>query len=225
MVVPVRRADSRHAGLRHANGGRRREGRHLLRAVSVVAIHAGGVAIVVEQRVFGRIVRIGPAGKRMADLGELGEDVRRWREKGSCRRCGRRCSPARSARAASAPAPAHCAACGTRCTRSPPPCHSSRGSPPLATLFVARAWALVLQPASGFTWFDNRARGIVAGQAHLRVGAVAHQEVLRQHIDGLHVRIVARRALDVALDQLAPRRSDRRSCPAMPATQSGRSCP
>ena len=43
---------------------------------------------------------------------------------------------------------------------------------------------------------------IVARQAHLRARTVAHQKILRDLVDILHVRIVATRALDVAVDQL-----------------------
>ena len=44
--------------------------------------------------------------------------------------------------------------------------------------------------------------GIVAGQAQLTIGAVLHQKVLRYQVFGLHVRIVAGSAFDVAFDQL-----------------------
>ena len=44
--------------------------------------------------------------------------------------------------------------------------------------------------------------GIVAGQAQLAAGTVFHQKILRNQVFGLHMRIVARRALDVAFDQL-----------------------
>src|SRR6476620_2208013 len=39
---------------------------------------------------------------------------------------------------------------------------------------------------------------IVAGQTHLAVGTVSDQEIWRYQISGLHVRIVTRRALDVS---------------------------
>ena len=48
----------------------------------------------------------------------------------------------------------------------------------------------------------HHARRIVASQAHLRVRAVAHQKVLRNPVDALHVRIMATGALDIAVDQL-----------------------
>ena len=45
--------------------------------VRTVAVNAGGVAIVVEQRALGGVVRIGRGGERMPDLGRgvLGKDV------------------------------------------------------------------------------------------------------------------------------------------------------
>ena len=69
-------------------------------------------------------------------------------------------------------------------------------------LSADRACALVAQSASGFTLPADLPGGIVAGQAHLAAGAVAHQKILRHNVSGLHVRIVARDALDVATDQL-----------------------
>ena len=47
-----------------------------LRRVSIVAVGAGGVPIIVQQHIFGCIVRIVSRGKRMSCLGELGKDVR-----------------------------------------------------------------------------------------------------------------------------------------------------
>src|SRR5580700_3274178 len=44
--------------------------------MAVVAVDAGGVAIVVEHHAFGGIVGIDARGKRMADLREFGEYVR-----------------------------------------------------------------------------------------------------------------------------------------------------
>ena len=64
----------------------------------------------------------------------------------------------------------------------------------------------------------HRARRIVAGKAQLPAGAVLHQEVLRDHVLGLHVGIVAGRALDAAVDQLHRARADRRSCRSMPVS-------
>ena len=48
---------------------------------------------------------------------------------------------------------------------------------------------------------------IVAGQAHLAIGTVSDQEILRDQVLGLHMRIMARGALDVASNQ--PYRSGR----------------
>src|SRR5580704_18752586 len=44
--------------------------------MTIVAVDAGGVAIVVEHHACGGIVRIDARGKRMADLREFGEYVR-----------------------------------------------------------------------------------------------------------------------------------------------------
>ena len=44
--------------------------------------------------------------------------------------------------------------------------------------------------------------GIVAGEAELSAGTILDQEIQREEIPGLHVRIVARGALDVSPDQL-----------------------
>jgi hypothetical protein len=77
-------------------------------------------------------------------------------------------------------------------------------TPPAAVgeiLSVDSACALVDQSASGLTW-PPLPRGIVAGQAQLPAGTVLHQKIQRHQVFGLHVRIVARRALDISLDQL-----------------------
>ena len=58
---------------------RRREDVDLSGAMSVVAIDAGGMAIIVELSALGSIVRVGGRGKRMSDFGGsvLGEDTGR----------------------------------------------------------------------------------------------------------------------------------------------------
>ena len=55
--------------LRDANERRKRKYSDHLGPMSIVAVHAGGMTVVVEQRVLGGIVRIGRAGKWMPDLG------------------------------------------------------------------------------------------------------------------------------------------------------------
>ena len=114
-----------------------------------------------------------------------------------------RCSPAHSGRAAAAPR--RCALCGAWQEMHALAAHRAVASEVgLQRYFVrwqerARWWT---NPASGLTWPLHRAVGIVAGQAHLRFGAVSHQKILRHLVVRLHVRIVARRALDVSVDQL-----------------------
>ena len=70
-------ADAGDVFLRDADEGRRREDANLLGAVRVVAIDASGMAVVVEQVCFCRVVRVGGCWKRMSDLGGgvLGKDV------------------------------------------------------------------------------------------------------------------------------------------------------
>ena len=43
---------------------------------------------------------------------------------------------------------------------------------------------------------------VVTGEAHLRVGAVAHQKILRNLVDALHMGTVATGALDIAVHQV-----------------------
>ena len=65
----IRGADAGYVLLRDADQRRRREDADLLRTMCVVAIDAGGVTIVVQQRGFGCIVRIGRRREGMANLG------------------------------------------------------------------------------------------------------------------------------------------------------------
>lgn len=47
----------------------------------------------------------------------------------------------------------------------------------------------------------KHARRIMTGKAHLAAGAVTHQKILRDPVDALNMRIVARGALDISVDQ------------------------
>ena len=59
--------------------------------------------------------------------------------------------------------------------------------------------------------------GIMAREAELAICAVYYKEVRRDFIDGLHVWVMTRRALDVAIDQF-----DRsRRVPRLPARHQG----
>src|SRR5579883_724506 len=70
-----------------------------------------------------------------------------------------------------------------------------------ATLLALSAWMLVVHPASGFVCpVITRFGSWHAMQLPIR--SIAHQEVEVHRVDGLHVRVVAGCALNVALDQL-----------------------
>ncbi len=60
---PIAGVNAGNVLLRDADERRRREDPDRLRAVSGVAVHAGGVTVVVEQRALGSVVRIGCAGE------------------------------------------------------------------------------------------------------------------------------------------------------------------
>src|SRR5664280_2975591 len=71
----VRGTDSGNPTLRHANGRRRREDSHLVGRMSVVAVRARGMPVVVQQNVLGSVVCIVTRRKRMSHLGKLGVDI------------------------------------------------------------------------------------------------------------------------------------------------------
>ena len=129
----VARADARDVLLRDANQRRGRKDSDRFRSMRVVAVHAGRMAIVVQQNAFRRVMRIGRGRERMADLGRCVLRQTHWRTaasaRHSCRRCGRKCNPVHSARAAAAPDRSHCAAHGTRCTHRQPRWDSFRAKP------------------------------------------------------------------------------------------------
>ena len=61
--------DARNVFLGDADQGRNGKYANLFGAVRIVAVNAGGVAVVVQQRVFGGVVRISGGRKWMPDLG------------------------------------------------------------------------------------------------------------------------------------------------------------
>src|SRR5258708_6086518 len=70
-------ADAHDAVLRRANRRRSAERGCLHALVRIVTVHAGGVAIVIENAALSAIVNVVPKRKRMAAFGEFGEDVGR----------------------------------------------------------------------------------------------------------------------------------------------------
>ena len=195
----IGRADAGHAVLRNAYGRSRREGGNLLRGVPVVAIGASGVPIVVQQHIFGCIVRILPRGKRMPCLGKLGKDVRNGGSKIGA---------------------AIVAACTVLLIRSvQQSCRSQRIMRSVAGDTSIAGHCTVAPEIRGQRHFVRRQKmcagipsrkridlvgygpvRIVTGKTHLRIRAITHQKVLRRHVDGLNVRVVARGALDVPVD-------------------------
>ena len=128
--------------------------------------------------------------------------VRQPWEKHWCRRCGRRCSPVRSGRAAVATCRRHCAARGRRCRRWRPLSCNCRARAWGEIRRLERACALVAQSASGLTWPLMLRVGSWQARHSWPLELSLTRKFRLNQVFGLHVRIVAGRALDVATDQL-----------------------
>ncbi len=205
--------DGAHSGdvcLRRSNRGRQGEGGRLIRGVRVVAVHAGGVAIVIEHGGFRFIVDVGARGQEMGNLGEFAVNI--WSR-------GRNvCSTAVAGNAVLRAGID--AGCSGRCQT-----HQPRGAVGVVLRVAGSAGVdgdggvradiggarhLIRRdrvdaggPAGQHVGLSGHdAIGIVAREAHLSVGTIADQEFLRHTIDALHVRIVAANAFDVAGNQL-----------------------
>ena len=80
----IQSADPADARLRWTQHGRRGELRRLIGGVSIVAIDARGMTVVVQQHCFGSIVDVVPGWQGMAGLRNLGHNVeRRGRQVGA----------------------------------------------------------------------------------------------------------------------------------------------
>ncbi len=171
--------------------------------MSVVAIDAGGMAVVVEQRALGSIVRGGGRGKWMSDFGRniLGEDAGRGgRDVGAAIVAGDAILLIGAAQQTGRPlgvvggVAADAGILGD--------------SGVAADISLWRELVLhkrvgVGRPiGEGVDFAGDLASWIVAGEAHLAAGTVADEKILGDRVFGHHVGVVASSALDIAVDKL-----------------------
>ncbi len=200
---PVAGADSGHVLLRHPNLRSRRRPLHRLRSVPVVAVHAAGMTIIVQQRALGLIVWIARCQRGVGmpclarpqlahNVGVLLRHVHIARP-AVARNAVRFILSAQHTRSRSRIMGRVAGDAGRHrycCVAA-----QLSGGVNLVPRVCMRADRPVRQ------WIHLPAHGpgrIVAGQAHLAAGTVPHQEILRQHVLGLNVRSVARSAFHAA---------------------------
>ena len=207
---PIQRADPAHPRLRRTQRRWRGELCRLIGGVRVVAIDACGMTVVVQQHRFSSVVVVIPGGQRMSGLRYLGHDVHRYgrqvrspvvtghailrnRIGSRRRRCGRTQQSCRRNRVMR-----HV----TRCARID---SDRRIRTHVAIRRNLVGCSLVNAPRKTRQRIDPPLQhpvGIVAGQTHLRVRAIADEKILRNPVDRLHVGGVTTGALDVAFDEL-----------------------
>ncbi len=221
-------ADARDILLRDADQRRRRKYPDRLGPMCIVAVHAGGMTVVVEQCAFGGIVRIGRGGKWMPDLGRgvLGKHIGVGRH----RRDVRAAVVAGNAILLILPAQQPRRPAGVvRRMAGDAGIGSHRGVTSQQSLGRNLVGGQGMRAGGPIGQRVDLAAdlpgGIVAGQAQLAAGTVLHQKILRDQVFGLHVRIVARRALDVSIDQLHRSSWVGGLCRSPPARRPGRYCP
>lgn len=202
-------ADAGDAILGRTNRGRRGEKSERAAAVGVVAINAGGMTVVVEDSGLRGVVAIGAGGQEVRDFCKLGVNIwGHWRNIAGAAVAGdailragidagsggrrRTLQPRGAARVVLHVARGACVGCDGRiradvCGAGDLVCGNgvNAGAPASKRIDLARDDTI----------------GVMAGEAHLSVGAVAHQEVLRDSVDALDVSVVATGALDVACDE------------------------
>src|SRR5664279_5251908 len=182
--------------------------------MSVVAVRARGMPVVVQQNVLGSVVCIVTRRKRMSNLGKLGVDI--WDRRVEIRTAVVASNAVlliRPAQQAHRPLRVVWHMAGdTRVLRH----RAIAAKVRLPGYFVGCHGVCAGCPSrERIDLPGHGAGGIMAGKTHLRIRTVADQEVQRQLIDGLNMRVMTGSALNVTVDQ---RHFSRRiACLALPS--------